>query len=539
MVATISPSSEITSSWAHLVAELRASAPATGAPLPVAVELSEVAGKPVLSVVSLVGLSSATTAVVPRDGYEELAGLDQDRRIRWVAEDLTATATALARNGVHLRNGFCATLAAKVLTGYHRISDAAPVSDLPERYHNLMWALATSGHTVGLHRLVELDSAAALTAGDLNASGLPWSADEHERILNAELGVPTGQDLHPNLARADRELAACFGGARFRWRTEIGEAFDGDGIAVRGSRLRDVEHLDHPAVPAFREWRRLDLLAHNYGRAWSARWVREGRWYPHFRPGGAVTGRWSAEGGGLQLPPPLRQCVRARPGRVLVVADIAQLDPRVLAALSSDQGLLSAAAGGDLYARVGAELGLSRQSAKEVVIRVLNGGRSSEDRRALALLRRRYPAAMSFLDESARQARTGEAVRTRLGRTMPMPESGEVRATVRAVRRTAEQHALLARVSRQARNFPVQATATELCAAMLASLRMLLRGRDISLVTVQHDEFVVEAAEDQVHEAQEVLRQALVLGSTWVLGPHAVELPLAIGSGPDWASAKP
>jgi DNA polymerase I-like protein with 3'-5' exonuclease and polymerase domains len=57
----------------------------------------------------------------------------------------------------------------------------------------------------------------------------------------------------------------------------------------------------------------------------------------------------------LQIPRAVRSAVVADPGWVLVTADAAQLEPRVLAALSGDRRLARAASQGDLYAAVAAE----------------------------------------------------------------------------------------------------------------------------------------------------------------------------------------
>ena len=67
---------------------------------------------------------------------------------------------------------------------------------------------------------------------------------------------------------------------------------------------------------------------------------RGGRFHPEYLPGAVVSGRWATRGGGaLQIPRVLRQAVVADPGHRLVVADAAQLEPRVFAAISGDAAL--------------------------------------------------------------------------------------------------------------------------------------------------------------------------------------------------------
>ena len=60
---------------------------------------------------------------------------------------------------------------------------------------------------------------------------------------------------------------------------------------------------------------------------------------PYFLPGGVVTGRWASTGGGaLPVPKQVRPAAVADEGWRLVVADVAQLEPRVLAGMSARRG---------------------------------------------------------------------------------------------------------------------------------------------------------------------------------------------------------
>src|SRR6267154_6759611 len=97
------------------------------------------------------------------------------------------------------------------------------------------------------------------------------------------------------------------------------------------------------------EYKELARLHGAHGWAWREAWVHGGRFRPEYVVGGVVSGRWATRGGGaLQIPRLLRSAVVADPGWVLVVADAAQLEPRVLAALAGDEALAVAAGAGDL-----------------------------------------------------------------------------------------------------------------------------------------------------------------------------------------------
>ena len=102
---------------------------------------------------------------------------------------------------------------------------------------------------------------------------------------------------------------------------------------------------------------------------------RDGRFRPEYVVGGVVSGRWATRGGGaLQIPRVLRRAVIADPGWVLVVADAAQLEPRVLAALAADHAFAEAAAAGDLYAALAGVFGGDRAKAKVALLSAMYGG---------------------------------------------------------------------------------------------------------------------------------------------------------------------
>ena len=111
-----------------------------------------------------------------------------------------------------------------------------------------------------------------------------------------------------------------------------------------------LEQVDHPAMPPLLEYRKLSRLLTANGWAWLDAWVREGRFRSFFVPGGVVTGRWASNGGGaLSMPTQVRPAAIADEGWRFVVADVAQLEPRVLAGMSGDTAMAGAARGTDLY----------------------------------------------------------------------------------------------------------------------------------------------------------------------------------------------
>ena len=116
-------------------------------------------------------------------------------------------------------------------------------------------------------------------------------------------------------------------------------ALQGAGLPVTDTRSWTLEQLDHPGIPALLEYKKLSRLLAANGWTWLDTWAREGRFRSWFLPGGVVTGRWASTGGGaLSVPVQVRPAAVADEGWRLVVADVAQLEPRVLAGMSGDTG---------------------------------------------------------------------------------------------------------------------------------------------------------------------------------------------------------
>jgi hypothetical protein len=135
---------------------------------------------------------------------------------------------------------------------------------------------------------------------------------------------------------------------------DVVKAFAQAGIKVRSTRRWEIESIDHPAVKPLVEYKKLYRIWVAHGWSWLQDWVRDGRFRPEFLAGGTVTGRWVTNGGGgLQIPKVIRRAVVADPGWRLVVADADQMEPRVLAAISRDPGLMEVAGReSDLYQSV-------------------------------------------------------------------------------------------------------------------------------------------------------------------------------------------
>src|ERR671915_2090697 len=318
------------------------------------------------------------------------------------------------------------------------------------------------------------------------AAGLPWRPEVHDAVLTELLGPrPRGGAAPERLTDLAARIGDALGDRRLNPDSpaQVLRAFANAGTPLPSTRSHVLRAVDHPAVPLLLAYKELSRLHATYGWAWLDAWVTEGRFRPEYVPGGVVSGRWATRGGGaLQIPHALRRAVVADPGWALVVADASQLEPRVLAALSGDDGLARAAAGGDLYAALAADaFAGDRARAKTALLAAMYGGEVGQ---LLVVLRRRFPAALGYLEAAARTGEDGGLVRSRLGRTCPPPAAPRGRRAARDG-------------GRFTRNFIVQASAADWALVLLAAVRRRLAGGDAQLVFFQHDEVVVHCPRDQ------------------------------------------
>jgi DNA polymerase-1 len=392
-------------------------------------------------------------------------------------------------------------------------------------------ARATSG---GFGLLVAAESAAGLSAVEMSAAGLPWRADVHDAVLTAQLGPrPAHGGRPPVLQALAEQIAEAFGDPRLNpdSQPELMRALRRAGFAVSSTRRHELRRLDHPAVPALIRYKELARLHSANGWAWLEQWVHGGRFRPEYLPGGVVSGRWATRGGGaLQIPRAVRVAVVAEPGTVLVVADAGQLEPRVLAALSGDPGLIAATRQGDLYADIAARaLGRpdARDEAKVALLSAMYGGGAGSP--ALAALRRRFPAALQLLEDAARAGEEGGTVRSVLGRTCPRARTGWLDGL------SAEAAGARTRArGRFTRNFVVQASAADWAGVLLAGLRTRLAALEPAadappgprLIFFQHDEVLVESPAGLADAVATAVGEAGADATRLVLGERGVRVPL-------------
>lgn len=431
-----------------------------------------------------------------------------------------------------------------------------PLRDLMDVYAEQQRRHDATAHPERMRLLTAAESAGMLVAAEMNAAGLPWSADVHRAVLHELLGERYAGGGEPRrLAELADEVSAAFGRrVRPDLPADVIKAFAQAGIKVGSTRRWELETIDHPAVKPLVEYKKLYRIWVAHGWSWLQDWVREGRFRPEFVAGGTVTGRWVTNGGGaLQIPRVIRRAVVAYPGWRLVVADADQMEPRVLAAISRDPGLMEVAGReSDLYQSVSDRaFSGDRAQAKIAVLGAVYGQTSGDGLKNLAALRRRFPQAVAYVDDAARAGEEGRLVRTWLGRTCP-PAAGTGDAAEEAglpqdddPQPPAGQEWVPGYAStntrargRFARNFVVQGSAADWALLMLAALRRACADLSAELVFFQHDEVIVHCPAQEADTVVQAIKEASDLAGRLTFGETPVRFPFTTAVVECYADAK-
>jgi DNA polymerase-1 len=308
---------------------------------------------------------------------------------------------------------------------------------------------------------------------------------------------------------------------------------------------------DYPLPKLLLEYRAIAKLKSTYADK-LARSVdpATGRVHTTYSQAVAVTGRLASNDPNLQNIPirtpqgrRIREAFIAPPGRRIVSADYSQIELRIMAHLSGDEGLRHAFAHGhDVHRATAAEVfGVpldkvspdERRTAKVINFGLIYGMSAFGLAQNLGLERAtaqayidsyfsRYPGVKRYMDETRERARKDGYVETDFGRRLWLPEmkSGSPQ------RRAAAERAAI--------NAPMQGTAADLIKlAMIAVQQWLDESKLKSLLIMQvHDELVLEAPQAELGEVREKVRD-LMQGVANLSVPLIVE----VGMGDNWDQA--
>jgi len=277
---------------------------------------------------------------------------------------------------------------------------------------------------------------------------------------------------------------------------------------------------------------------------------KTGRVHTSYHQAVAVTGRLSSSDPNLQNIPirtpegrRIRQAFVAPEGYVLLSADYSQIELRIMAHLSGDEGLRRAfAEDGDIHRATAAEVfdtplgqvsGEQRRAAKAINFGLIYGMSAFGLARQLGIERHaaqdyvaryfgRYPGVRDYMERTRASARELGYVETVFGRRLYLPD-------IRSRDHNLQQYA-----ERSAINAPMQGTAADIIKrAMIRAQAWLSKsGLPAHLVLQVHDELVLEVAAGAVDEARKKLIE-IMCGAAEL----TVELKVDTGTGANWDDA--
>ncbi|SKA23280.1 DNA polymerase I [Novilysobacter spongiicola] len=270
--------------------------------------------------------------------------------------------------------------------------------------------------------------------------------------------------------------------------------------------------------------------------------AQSGRVHTSYHQAGAATGRLASSEPNLQNIPirtvdgrRIRTAFVAPPGRRIVACDYSQIELRIMAHLSGDEGLLRAfAAGEDIHKATAAEVfGKTletvepgeRRAAKAINFGLMYGMSAfglakqldvsrGEAQDYIGLYFSRYPGVREFMDRTRQQARDQGYVETVFGRRLYLENI------------SARNQGLRAGAERAAINAPMQGSAADIIKrAMIEIDRWLVPHRERALMVLQvHDELVFEVEADFVDTlVQEVVSRMCAAAE--------LRVPLVVDSG--------
>lgn len=377
-------------------------------------------------------------------------------------------------------------------------------------------------------RDVEMPVAEVLA--DMEARGI---AVDVERLQDL------GQQLTTQMAAITSEIHA-LADCEFNLESpkQVGEVLFGKLCLATGKRTKTgwstnaavLEELaeENVVVAKILEYRELSKLKSTYADSL----LREldaatGRIHTTFEQTVAATGRLSSRVPNLQNIPiktkagrQIRSCFVASPGKLLIKADYSQIELRLLAHFCGDENLITAfRQAEDIHRRTASMIydclpsevtSDMRRVAKTVNFAVLYGMGSLALSKSLGISRTeaqrfidQYFQALAsvkeFMDATIARAHAQGYVTTLLGRRRPMPD---LQSPDRGVAAYAE---------RAAANTPLQGSAADIVKVAMVKLSNLLQERfpQAGMLLQVHDELIVEAPQEQLHEVAALVRDVM------------------------------
>ena len=277
---------------------------------------------------------------------------------------------------------------------------------------------------------------------------------------------------------------------------------------------------------------------------------RTGRVHTSYHQAVTATGRLSSSDPNLQNIPirraegkRIREAFVVSEGYQMMAADYSQIELRIMAHISQDEGLLNAFSQGlDIHQATAAEIfNLSiedvkqdhRRSAKAINFGLIYGMSAFGLSNQLSISRKeaeeyirlyfsRYPKVKDYMDNTRLRTKETGYVETVLGRRLYLPD---INASNYQRRQYAERSAI---------NAPMQGTAADLIKMAMINLQKHIDNEnlDAKIIMQVHDELVLEVRQDIVDSLKETINH--IMSSVADLD---VELKVDVGLGDNWQEA--
>ena len=274
-----------------------------------------------------------------------------------------------------------------------------------------------------------------------------------------------------------------------------------------------------------------------------------GRVHTSYHQAVTATGRLSSSDPNLQNIPirneegrRIRQAFIAREGFTVVAADYSQIELRIMAHLSQDQGLINAfTQGKDIHRSTAAEIfgaaldevtSEQRRNAKAINFGLIYGMSAFGLSRQLGIGRadaqsymdlyfKRYPGVQTFMHDIREKAKAQGYVETLFGRRLYLPD---INSSNGMRRKAAERVAI---------NAPMQGTAADIIKrAMIQLDQKLQNDPDIAMIMQVHDELVFEVRSEKVAFYSDLIKTQMESSADLV-----VPLIVEVGQGTNWDEA--
>ncbi|WP_333656329.1 DNA polymerase I [Dissulfurispira sp.] len=277
---------------------------------------------------------------------------------------------------------------------------------------------------------------------------------------------------------------------------------------------------------------------------------KTGRIHTSFNQTVTATGRLSSSEPNLQNIPirgewgtKIREVFIADKGCILISADYSQVELRILAHISGDEGLIDAFNRDiDIHTRTAAELfNIPKESVTEEMRRIaktvnfgvvygispfgLSEALNITPKEAATYIEqyfKKHEGVKNYMDDAVKMARENGYVKTLMGRKRPIPEINSHNTNIRQ------------QAERLAINTPIQGTAADLIKIAMINIWQRLKERDLKtrMILQIHDELLFEVPETELETAKKLITHEMENALSL-----SVPLKVDMGWGKNWAKA--